>query len=103
MLDELQLRILKDIRFFLYVFHVVQEIASAEKPPTLTLVLPLFETLRANLDNLEKTLPNLSHVIQASKAKLQDYIDTVRRNPVYSIATCRCFMISLPPITHILY
>ena len=41
-LDDDTIRVLVDIRRFLYIPHVVQELVSAEKTPTLSIVLPMY-------------------------------------------------------------
>ncbi|KAF9021837.1 hypothetical protein BDZ89DRAFT_957146 [Hymenopellis radicata] len=87
-LNDLQRRILKDIRLFLHVFHSVQELGSAEKTPTLSIVLPLYEKLLQLLRVLPNSVPNLTHAIRASVAKLTEYNELIRRNPVYTLAIC---------------
>jgi hypothetical protein len=55
------LRVLGDIRRFLEIFHVVQEIVSAQKTPTLLMVLLLYENLIVMLRNLATDLDEISH------------------------------------------
>ncbi|KAJ6542330.1 hypothetical protein DFH09DRAFT_928851 [Mycena vulgaris] len=84
--DAMTLRVLGDIRRFLEVFHVVQEIVSAQKTPTLSMVLPLYENLIVMLKNLATDLDEISHAIKASIRKLEDYLSLSRRTRMYSLA-----------------
>ena len=65
-LDEMQLRVLNDIREFLYVFHCIQELLSYNKTPTLSLSIPMYESLIELLRALRKSLQTLEHAINAS-------------------------------------
>jgi hypothetical protein len=78
--------VLCDIREFLYVFHVVQELVSAEKTPTLSIVLPMYEKLIIMLSDLKKKTPELSHAISASISKLEEYLAKSRTSKIYSLA-----------------
>lgn len=80
------LRVLGDIRRVLEVFHVVQEVVSAQKTPTLSMVLPLYENLIVMLKNLATELGEISHAINASIHKLEDYLSFSRRTRIYSLA-----------------
>ncbi|KAJ3830979.1 hypothetical protein F5878DRAFT_550010 [Lentinula raphanica] len=80
------LQVLNDIREYLFLFHSVQELASAEKTPTLSIVLPLYEHLVEMLRLLKTTLPNLAHIIEVSLRKLHEYIDKARTTRIYSLA-----------------
>ncbi|KAF5378856.1 hypothetical protein D9615_006941 [Tricholomella constricta] len=86
LLDDMQLRVLNDIRSFLYVFHTVQEVVSADKTPTLSVVLPLYERLISMLRDLKRSIPNLAHVISASQDKLEEYLSKSRKTRIYSLA-----------------
>ncbi|KAJ7181343.1 hypothetical protein C8R43DRAFT_870106, partial [Mycena crocata] len=85
-LSELELAVLRDIREFLQVFHLVQELVSAEKTPTLCIVLPLYERLIIMLRDLKRKIPKLSHAITASIRKLEEYLALSRRAPIYALA-----------------
>lgn len=80
------LRVLQDIRRFLEIFHLVQEIVSAEKTPTLSVVLPLYEKLIVMLNDLAKELGEISHAIKASVEKLEEYLAVSRCTKIYSLA-----------------
>jgi tRNA(Ser,Leu) C12 N-acetylase TAN1 len=80
------LRVLGDIRRFLEVFHVVQEIVSAQKTPTLSMDLPLYENLIVMLRNLDTDLDEISHAIEASIRKLEHYLSLSQRTKIYSLA-----------------
>ena len=77
---------LMDIRSFLYAPHVVQELLSAEKTPTLSLVLPTYEQLIVLLKHMAERLCKISHAICATINKLEEYFNKSRRNRVYSLA-----------------
>ncbi|TEB10196.1 hypothetical protein FA13DRAFT_1653250, partial [Coprinellus micaceus] len=85
-MSEEQYAVLHDIRQFLHVFHVVQELVSAEKTPTLSIILPMYETLVTMLKDLKKVLPVISGAIAASQAKLQEYLQKSRGTTAYTAA-----------------
>lgn len=85
-LSGLELKVLADIREFLYIPHIVQELVSGQKTPTLSLVLPLYEKLIVALKGLQHQLPNISHAIAASIRKLEEYLTMSRRTKVYALA-----------------
>jgi len=85
-LSEKQLEVLADIRVWLSYFHTVQEIVSAEKTPTLSIVLPLYEQLIKLLDDLKLDLPKLEHAIAASIMKLKEYVVKSRKAKIYVLA-----------------
>lgn len=64
----------------------MQEIVSAEKTPTLSLVLPLYEKLIALLTKLKIQLPKLEHAIAASVWKLEEYLEKSRQTKIYALA-----------------
>ncbi|KAJ7306235.1 hypothetical protein DFH08DRAFT_918611 [Mycena albidolilacea] len=70
----------------LRIFHLVQEIVSAEKTPTLSVVLPLYEKLIVMLNDLTKELGEISHAIKASVEKLEEYLAVSRCTKIYSLA-----------------
>ncbi|KAJ3849378.1 ribonuclease H-like domain-containing protein [Lentinula lateritia] len=80
------LEVLNDIREYLFVFHSIQELASAEKTPTLSIILPLYEGLIEMLGLMKTTLPNLSHIIDVSLWKLREYVDKARGTRIYALA-----------------
>ncbi|KAJ6463695.1 hypothetical protein C8R47DRAFT_992515, partial [Mycena vitilis] len=94
--DPVSLRVLQDVRRFLEIFHVVQEIVSAEKTPTLSIVLPLYEKLIIMLNNLAKELDVISHAIHASVRKLEEYLAKSRGTKMYALAMgAYCFYFPL--------
>jgi hypothetical protein len=86
MLSDMALHILDDIRTFLRVPHIVQEIVSAEKTPTLSIVLPIYEKLIVMLKNIRSQLPEIAHAINASVEKLEEYLAYSRRTKIYALA-----------------
>ncbi|KAJ7773758.1 hypothetical protein B0H14DRAFT_3095984 [Mycena olivaceomarginata] len=85
------LQILQDIRRFLEVAHVVQEIVSAEKTPTLSVVLPMYEQLIIMLKDLAKDLVFIAHGIKATIEKLEEYLAMSCRTKMYSLAMSTMF------------
>ncbi|KAJ6548091.1 hypothetical protein B0H10DRAFT_1851448, partial [Mycena sp. CBHHK59/15] len=86
LLSDLELQVLRDVRQFLQVPHVVQELVSAEKTPTLCIVLPLYERLILMLRDLKLKLPKLGHAISAAIRKLEEYLALSRRASIYALA-----------------
>jgi hypothetical protein len=91
-LSDIALRVLDDIRTFLRVPHIVQEIVSAEKTPTLSIVLPIYEKLIVMLSNLRAQLPEIAHAINASIEKLEQYLGYSRRTKIYGLAMGSYFL-----------
>ncbi|KII88822.1 hypothetical protein PLICRDRAFT_110575, partial [Plicaturopsis crispa FD-325 SS-3] len=91
-LEEKELQVLADILTFLQIPHCVQEIVSAEKTPTLTIVLPLYEKLITVLNALKvHKLPKLSHAISGCVQKLEEYLNLSRRTKMYSLAMSKFY------------
>ncbi|KAJ7120735.1 hypothetical protein C8R43DRAFT_1090881 [Mycena crocata] len=85
-LSPITLQVLTDIRRFLQIPHIVQEIVSAEKTPTLSIVLPMYEKLILMLKDLAKQLDVLSLGINATIEKLEEYLNMSRRTRMYALA-----------------
>lgn len=81
-----------DIRRFLFIPHTVQELVSAEKTPTLSIVLPVYERLIIMLKNLRQELPQLAHAITASINKLEEYLAISQRTKIYALAMGEFFV-----------
>ncbi|KAJ3816821.1 hypothetical protein F5878DRAFT_549994 [Lentinula raphanica] len=90
-----ELEVLNDIREYLYTFHSIQELASAEKTPTLLIVLPLYEGLLEILELMRDRLPNLSQVIDVLLDQLREYINKARTTCIYALAMGKSFLIML--------
>ncbi|KAF5353140.1 hypothetical protein D9758_008770 [Tetrapyrgos nigripes] len=86
LLKNSEITVLNDIRLYLKTFHVIQEIVSSEKTPTLADVLPLYERLILNLKTLKIVLPKLSHMIDSSLGKIYEYVDKARSMHMYAFA-----------------
>ncbi|KAH9946449.1 hypothetical protein B0H21DRAFT_693676 [Amylocystis lapponica] len=89
------LDVLKDIRDFLEIPHIVQEVLSAERTPTLCMVLPAYENLMTALENLRSRTPKLHHAISATLLKLRVYYTSARQSDTCIIAmsesrNCHC-------------
>ncbi|KZP25456.1 hypothetical protein FIBSPDRAFT_733815 [Athelia psychrophila] len=85
-LKPIELEVLADIHKFLQIPHVVQELVSAEKTPTLSLVLPMYEQLIGMLRDLKFELPKLGHAIEAASIKLDEYMGKTRKTPMHVFA-----------------
>ncbi|KAH7876160.1 uncharacterized protein C8R40DRAFT_1043014, partial [Lentinula edodes] len=95
--SPVELQVLDDIREYLFAFHSIQELASAEKTPTLSIVLPLYEGLIEILGLMKSTLPNLSHVIDVSLEKLREYTNKARVTRIYGLAMGTILVLSKLP------
>ncbi|KAK1215115.1 hypothetical protein PQX77_022287 [Marasmius sp. AFHP31] len=84
-LTPVLLQVLNDIHTFLSLPHALQEIVSAQKTPTLSVVILLYEQLISRLNNLIK-LPLLEHAIWASIDKLKEYLMKARTKQIYVLA-----------------
>jgi hypothetical protein len=87
-LSDAELDVLADIRLFLLFPHKVQELVSGEKTPTLSFVLPAYEDLLVALKREHTTgqLIRISHAVNTAVSKLETYLNTARKNPIYAIA-----------------
>jgi hypothetical protein len=63
-----------------------QELLSAEKTPTLSLALPIFELLIIKWLELQTELPELGHYIGVGIAKIQEYVIKGRKSRIYALA-----------------
>ena len=77
---------LQDIREFLSYPHEVQQAVSAEKTPTLTHVLPLYEKLALLYRLAARKLPELHGAINAAHAKLNKYLKLTQTTRIYALA-----------------
>lgn len=85
-LKPMELVVLNDIRKYLQVPHVVQELVSAENTPTLSLVVPMYKQLIVMLRDLKIELPKIAHAIEASIIKLEEYMEKTRKTPMHVFA-----------------
>jgi mannose/fructose/N-acetylgalactosamine-specific phosphotransferase system component IIC len=85
-LDNVQQKALCDVREWLCILHSVQELVSAEKTPTLSVVLPLYEWLIGMLKKMARILPKIAHAILFSMEKLEEYMMYSCQSCVYAIA-----------------
>ncbi|CAA7268998.1 unnamed protein product [Cyclocybe aegerita] len=84
--SDMDLEVLRHIFHFLHYFHVIQEIVSGERTPTLSIVLPMYEKLITMLRDLHLDLPQIAHAIDAFISKLEAYLKVSRRTKVYALA-----------------
>ncbi|KAH9829308.1 uncharacterized protein C8Q71DRAFT_694193, partial [Rhodofomes roseus] len=85
-LPQTTLELLRDIREFLHAPHMVQEVLSAQRTPTLSMALPGYEKLIILLRLLKKKLWRISHAIEASIVKLEEYLGKARQTDIYMVA-----------------
>ncbi|TFK58402.1 hypothetical protein BDN72DRAFT_873178 [Pluteus cervinus] len=90
---DLQLRVVYDIREYLFLFHNVQQTVSADKTPTLSVVLPVYEDLLTLLEKTQPLLRNLSHAFEASIRKLKEYLGYARETKAYPLAMCTSYVL----------
>ncbi|KAF9044267.1 hypothetical protein BJ165DRAFT_1348015 [Panaeolus papilionaceus] len=84
--NDIELEVLHDFQDLLYIFHVVQELVSAEKTPTLSIVLPLYEQLTVMLADFKVVKPQLAHAIEPGIAKLKAYLAETQSTKAYAMA-----------------
>lgn len=89
-----ELLVISDIRQFLLIFYKVQQCVSAEKTPTLSIVLPLYEKVIIMLRNLARKLPQIAHAINESIKKLETYLAISRKTKMYALAMCKCIILN---------
>ncbi|KAL1662550.1 hypothetical protein GGF50DRAFT_58745 [Schizophyllum commune] len=85
-LSGVQLQVLEDVRLFLSVLHMAQEMVSGQKTPTLSYVLPTYSLLIETLEGLKTKLPKIAHVIEVTKQKLEFYMDKALNTEAYALA-----------------
>ncbi|EIW78981.1 hypothetical protein CONPUDRAFT_32096, partial [Coniophora puteana RWD-64-598 SS2] len=85
-LSPADLRVLADIRTFLVVPHAAQELVSAQKTSTLSVVLPIYEELLDLLHMAAESLPLIAPAINRSIKKLQEYLTLSRKSRLYALA-----------------
>ncbi|KAI0774753.1 hypothetical protein BD413DRAFT_603363 [Trametes elegans] len=86
LLTEAQLQVLSDIREFLHLPHLVQELLSVEQTPTISQALPAYERLLNMLELSEESFPKIAHAIRASATALRQYVRYTRQSRVYALA-----------------
>jgi hypothetical protein len=85
-LSDAQYKVLADIRMFLEVAHHAQQILSAEKTPTLSLALPLYERLIVTFKKLETKRPKIAHAVRSARLCIERYLTQGRKTRAYSLA-----------------
>ncbi|KAI0658860.1 hypothetical protein C8Q70DRAFT_916815 [Cubamyces menziesii] len=86
LLEDAELSALHDIREFLYLPHLVQELLSSEQTPTASQALPAYERLLRMLKLAKVKHPKISHAICASVTALEKYMQKTRQTRVYALA-----------------
>jgi hypothetical protein len=85
-LESNEVTILEKIKEFLGHFHSFQQLLSAERTPTIHLVIPAFEGLIADLNESPARRSILGHAYSTALAKLIEYKRKCLTNPVYILA-----------------
>ncbi|KIO26788.1 hypothetical protein M407DRAFT_234245, partial [Tulasnella calospora MUT 4182] len=85
-LDRADLLILQDVLQVLMSTHLVQELLSGEKTPTLGIAFPAYELLLENWKQLSTSIPELSHAISAAITKIAEYVAHSRKSHLPTIA-----------------
>lgn len=82
----MQYQVLHDIQSILAVAHSAQELLSAEKTPTLSMALPVFEMLLDSWLDLQTQIPELAHYIGVGIKMIQKYVAKGRKSRIYALA-----------------
>ncbi|KAL1757549.1 ribonuclease H-like domain-containing protein, partial [Schizophyllum commune] len=85
-LSPKQLEALDDIRKFLGALHAAQQLLSSQQTPTLCHVLPVYSKLVKTLAEVKDICPKISHGIQKSIDKLNEYMAKAKDNRTYALA-----------------
>jgi hypothetical protein len=89
-LDDVDYVVLEDIKNFLKIPHLFQEVLAAEKTPTLALALPMYERAIIMLDKYAIAAPRLAHAIGATRGALVEYMRKSRKSRIYALAMSPC-------------
>ncbi|KAI0821949.1 hypothetical protein BC628DRAFT_1328464 [Trametes gibbosa] len=92
LLSDAQLKVLLDIREFLHLPHLVQELLSAEQTPTVCQALPAYERLLNMLEVSTTSFPKIAHAIEASASALRKYMSYTRQSRVYALAMSKSYL-----------
>ncbi|KAI9058884.1 hypothetical protein FKP32DRAFT_1580955 [Trametes sanguinea] len=86
LLNEAELQVLQDIRGFLLLPHLVQELLSAEQTPTASQAIPAYERLLNILNLARIKYPKIAHGIEASITAIKQYMCYTRQTRAYALA-----------------
>lgn len=100
-LRQATLDLLQDIRQFLQAPHLVQEVLSVQKTPTLSMALPGYEKLLVLLRLLKRRLWRIEHAINASICKLEEYLMKAHENDIYVVAIGKLHSVLLGVLTRL--
>ncbi|CAG7851001.1 SubName: Full=Uncharacterized protein {ECO:0000313/EMBL:CCA75502.1} [Serendipita indica DSM 11827] len=85
-LDAREVEVLQHIKSLLEYFHSFQQLLSAERTPSIHLVIPAFEPLITDLTEVLAQGPLLAHAYSVAISKLKEYRNKCMVNPVYAVA-----------------
>lgn len=88
LLTDTDIVVLSEIREFLHIPHRVQELLSAERTPTISVVIPAYEALLDLVKLATARWPRLAHAIKATGNALEQYMAYTRTTRVYGLAVC---------------
>ncbi|KAG9096989.1 hypothetical protein FS749_007324 [Ceratobasidium sp. UAMH 11750] len=81
-----QYEVLQDISTVLSVARRTQDLLSAERTPTLSLALPVYETILELWRDCRHIFPELALAIDGAILKVEEYVLKSRRSPVHVLA-----------------
>jgi hypothetical protein len=93
--------VLNNIADILLVPHEAQELMSAEKTPTLSMALPLYELLIKRRMLMKQQKPLYAPFIDIGIKKIQQYVELSRKSKIYALAIGQFFFSLLLPRTHV--
>lgn len=89
--DEHQ--VTKDICKILEVPHAAQELLSAEKTPTLSMALPVYETMVSTWRKFQRAFPELQDYIAIGISKIEEYSNRSRKSRAYALSMSKSLLI----------
>ncbi|KAG8958402.1 hypothetical protein FRC05_008936, partial [Tulasnella sp. 425] len=75
-----------NIHHALSIPHAAQQLLSFESTPTLSLTLPLYESLVTKWEELKASIPELQNPLAIGIRKIRDYITKTHKSDVYTLA-----------------
>lgn len=95
--------VLNTVRLYLDVPFSIQELLAAQHTPTLSHMFPAYKELLDLFKLLRSKAPLLSHAIDASIRKLEDYLDSMRGHRIATLAMRKSIYHSYWPLLSLKY
>lgn len=89
-IDNASLAQLIDLHQILTFPHVVQELLSAQKTPTVSQTLPTYGLLISKWKGLARRMTYASDALNKGIDKIQHYVHASKENKVFILAICTC-------------